>query len=98
MTPDDIIYGHPNQVQPSHMVITSPYYDWTEYTREDQRDVSRLYNNYANGPIKEILELRARGWSYQKIADRLELTFSTVYRWYRRATGDPLGTDKKGGV
>ena len=85
MTPDDRIYGHPGQIQPAHLVITSPYYDHTEYIRNDMRDIKQNYNNYANGPIIGIVELRESGWSYQKIADRFDLTQSTVYKWYHRA-------------
>ena len=75
------LYGHPGQIQPAHIVITSPWFDTREVL---DRGVYTNYEGYikkADRPFDTIRELRAKGWGYNTIAKELGLAFNSVRRW-----------------
>lgn len=93
MTYDDRLYGHPGQVQPAHLVITSPHFDARELTGGDRRDSREDYGSFATAPVDKIVELHEGGLSFEKVANELCLPRSSVISWYYRATGK---TGRKG--
>ncbi len=93
MTYDDRVYGHPGQVQPAHLVITSPHYDSRENASGDPRDVKRGQMRFEDAPVDEIVRLRESGLSFQKIAERLGLPHTSVFEWYKRAKEKAVTTN-----
>ena len=79
------IYGHPNQMQPKHMVVTSPYFD----TRETPATLQsrKPYTMAKDAPIQEIVKMRDAGASWNSIAVAFNMTYSSVHHWYARAKG-----------
>ena len=75
------LYGHPRQIQPSHIVITSPDFDTREViggnaSRHHGRRCKR-----EEAPLESIFRMRSEGKSYKTIAEVLELSWSAVRRW-----------------
>jgi len=89
------IFGHPEQVQPAHIVVTSPYFRVDEICFTDKSDKGRHDNNYHNAPIDEIVELKKAGMGYTAIAKKLGLSFSATREWHLKATGQFRGRTKR---
>lgn len=78
------IYGHPGQVQPAHIVVTSPIFESRE-VRNAGNAGRRWEYRFEDAPIDEIVALRNRGMSYAKIGAELGLPSSSVATWYKKS-------------
>lgn len=84
----DKLFGHPQQIQPSHMVITSPWFDTGEVVLASNTDGRRGLVRYETAPLDDIIELRDNGMSYDRIALLLGLAHASVHKWYARAKNE----------
>ena len=77
------LVGHPHQLQPSHIVITSPWFDTREMPEHDD---ARCGTRNADRDEKRrmIVNLRRSGLSFASIADIFKLSPSVVMYTYRR--------------
>lgn len=83
MSPIETLFGHPGQMQPSHIVITSPHFDTREILLGGQgRKVHRY--TIADMPIDKIRGMLRAGTSYRKISIELEIPESTLKGWIKR--------------
>ena len=73
---------HPEQIQPEHIVITSPYF------RTDERKLQngKVYFRLTQRQREKILSLRESGMIYPEIALEMGLAKSTIGRVCREAT------------
>ena len=83
----DEIYGHPRQIQPSHIVLTSPHFDTREIKGEGIANHYRPRCKIEDAPLDVVLRLRKEGQSYKNIAEMLDLSWSSVRRWCKRYGG-----------
>lgn len=85
------LYGHPQQIQPSHIVITSPYFD----TRESNfASIARFkYPSRVESRQKfdKIVEMRKNGVLWKDIAEALGSKSTTLRTFYVRYL-ERLGT------
>ena len=78
------IYGHPEQIAPTHIVITSPYFSTREVrgtTGIAHGQFMGKYMHKADAPIETIRKMRAEGRSYNSISVTLGLPPSSVRTW-----------------
>ena len=73
------IAGHPNQVQPSHIVITSKYFDTREIV-SGRRALTRKIDR--EDRINIVLKLRDGGALYKDIAEVVGVSEQAVWRMY----------------
>jgi DNA-directed RNA polymerase specialized sigma24 family protein len=81
------IYGHPHQIMPSHIVITSPWFD-TREVHASERTGIRLNERAERRSM--VVKLREHhGLSYREIGEAMGVTMQTaegIYRtWKRRS-------------
>ncbi len=74
------IVGHPNQIQPSHIVITSPYFDTREIPQPSQ--MGKRNYNMREKKRAAVLEMRAGGALFKDIAIALNCSTQSVHRMY----------------
>ena len=77
------LYGHPNQTQPSHIVITSPYFDTREVTGGSTRGGSSREERAYRGRV--VVNLRDGGLSYAQIGEAIGVSPQAARKLYFRA-------------
>jgi hypothetical protein len=85
MTYVEKIYGHPNQVQPSHIVVTSKSFDTREVHLPSKTNKNNKLHRSKDALISKIIQERDRGDSYYRIGKRYGLDPGTVRFWYLQA-------------
>ena len=77
------LVGHPHQIQPSHIVITSPWFDTREMPEHDE---ARCGTRNANRDEKRrmIVNLCNNGLSFASIAEMLKGGASNVEYIYKK--------------
>jgi hypothetical protein len=74
------LVGHPNQIQPSHIVITSPYFDTREIHHQERRGSNtqqRLEHR------RRVMMMRDHGVLFKDIGKALGVTTSAAHRMYK---------------
>jgi len=77
------LYGHPGQIMPSHIVITSPYFDTREvvgqgYGREGTREFDRKKRR------EDIYAMRQDGSGFFEIGQALGISTQAAKKVYNR--------------
>ena len=84
------LYGHPGQIQPAHIVITSPQFDTREVRGRSFPHRSKLMPAWKIERIAKIKKMRDDGMGWRDIAGKMNLEMQHIQRWYNNNLDMPM--------
>ena len=82
------LYGHPHQIMPSHIVITSPWFDTREI--KSGRNVGGLRQCDFEFRRNLIYKMKTSGKMFWEIAKEMNMSLSSVSNIYYRFMSNKL--------
>jgi len=86
------LYGHPNQVMPSHIVVTSPYFDTREVVTTSTARGAYIRRADIPARLETIAGMRAAGVFWKDIGYALGIHGETARTFYGRNIKKGFGT------
>ena len=74
---------HPKQVQPEHIVITSPYFRTDERRIGKEGGMGGAYNKLQPASITQIIRLHDGGKSYKEVGEAMGISRKRALYYYK---------------